>query len=119
MVPRLLQKLYDAITKKVEDGGCVTQMMFNLALDAKMLFHNQDGTVKNLFWDAIVFKKMIAALGGNVKAMVTGAAPIDGELLKKLKCFFANNIIEGYGMTETSAVSFSTSWNEKDAANVG
>lgn len=66
-----------------------------LALDAKMAALKTDGTVINGFWDGIVFNKMSAVLGGKVKVMVTGSAPIDSEILQKLKCYFSVNIGEG------------------------
>ena len=48
---------------------------------------------------------MKALLGGKVRLMVTGSAPISGEVLDFLKICFCADILEGYGMTETSAAS--------------
>jgi long-chain acyl-CoA synthetase len=39
-------------------------------------------------WDKIVFKKMKAIMGGKVRIMVTGSAPISGEVLDFLKICF-------------------------------
>ena len=42
-------------------------------------------------------------LGGQARLMITGSAPIHGEVLDFLKIAFCCDILEGYGMTETSA----------------
>lgn len=55
------------------------------------------------FYDAIVFKKIKGILGGNVRVMLTGSAPIAGDVLDFLKIAFCCPITEGYGMTETCA----------------
>lgn len=42
-------------------------------------------------------------LGGKVRVMITGSAPISPEVLDVLKICFGADILEGYGMTESSA----------------
>lgn len=60
------------------------------------------------------------ALGGRQKIIITGSAPIDPEILGKLKIFFGVNIIEGYGMSENSAICTSTKYlDEKYTGHVG
>lgn len=62
---------------------------------------------------------MKALLGGNVRLMVTGSAPISGEVLDFLKVCFCCPIIEGYGMTETSGGASGTFASDEKSSHVG
>jgi long-chain acyl-CoA synthetase len=48
-------------------------------------------------YDCLVFKKFRDILGGRVRVMVTGSAPIAKEVLNFLKIAFCVPILEGYG----------------------
>lgn len=63
-------------------------MLVNSAHGAKVAALKKDGSVTHCLWDALVFKKVKAMLGGNVKLMITGSAPISGEVLDFLKVAF-------------------------------
>lgn len=69
--------------------------IINRAVNSKLdnLYH--DGSVTHGMYDAILFKKIKVLLGGNVKHMVTGSAPIDENVLNFLKICFCVNIVEG------------------------
>jgi long-chain acyl-CoA synthetase len=59
--------------------------------------------LKSAVADKLVFSKILARLGGNVKYVVSGGAPLSAELA----AFFIGagvQILEGYGLTETSPV---------------
>jgi len=62
---------------------------------------------------------MKAVLGGNIKRMVTGGAPIAAEVLNFLKVCFCCIINEGYGMTETGGGASGTWCNDSTAGHVG
>jgi long-chain acyl-CoA synthetase len=56
-----------------------------------------------------VFAKVKAFLGGNVRIMLTGSAPISADVMDFLKVVFCCPLVNGYGMTESgggSSVSF-------------
>ena len=63
--------------------------------------------------------KFRAIMGGNVRLMVTGSAPISVEVLNFLKVCFCCPILEGYGQTESSAASCITLPNDRKAGHVG
>jgi len=71
------------------------------------------------FYDRILFKKTKLALGGNVQIMLTGSAPINKDVLMKLKAMLQCNIIEGYGQTETCAGATLTHYNSRFTGHVG
>jgi len=62
---------------------------------------------------------MRGLLGGRVKMMVTGSAPISADVLNFLKCCFCAPIHEGYGQTESTAASCVTSAFDPVAGHVG
>lgn len=51
----------------------------------------------------LIFGKAAALLGGKVRTMFTGSAPIDKQVIDFLKICFSCPIQEGYGLTESSA----------------
>ncbi|MFN5479367.1 MAG: AMP-dependent synthetase/ligase [Chitinophagaceae bacterium] len=107
-VPRLLEKVYEKIMAKGRELTGVKKSLFFWAV----ALGNRYEVDKNMgIWYSIqlaianklIFSKWREALGGNVKAIVTGAAACQVRLLR---IFTAAKIVimEGYGLTETSPV---------------
>ncbi|NWJ01555.1 ACSL1 ligase, partial [Crypturellus undulatus] len=57
----------------------------------------------NSFWDKFIFHKIQASLGGKVRLMVTGAAPVSASVLTFLRTALGCQFYEGYGQTECTA----------------
>ena len=79
----------------------------------------QNGSTKHGCYDKLIFSKAAALLGGNVRLMVTGSAPIDKAVLEFLKIAFCCPILEGYGLTESAAGSCITSEDDPMSGHVG
>ncbi|KAF6763801.1 long-chain-fatty-acid-CoA ligase [Ephemerocybe angulata] len=67
------------------------------------------GATYHPFWDRLVFRKIQAALGGQVKMIISGSAPLSSDIMDFLKIAFGGEVVEGYGLTETSATT-TKSW---------
>ena len=57
------------------------------------------------FFDKLVFSKIKARLGGGVRLIVTGGAPLAAHVEEFLKVCFCCPVVQGYGLTETCAAS--------------
>eukprot|EP00163_Fabomonas_tropica_P005097 TRINITY_DN14566_c0_g2_i1.p1 TRINITY_DN14566_c0_g2~~TRINITY_DN14566_c0_g2_i1.p1 ORF type:complete len:659 (-),score=144.97 TRINITY_DN14566_c0_g2_i1:147-2123(-) len=101
-VPRLFNRIYDKIMGGVKTAGGLKQKLFETAFAAKKRGLDQ-GYLWHPLWDRLVFAKVRAALGGRVRVMVTGSAPILPEVMNFLRICFSCNVLEGYGQTETAA----------------
>lgn len=98
-VPRVLNRIYQAIMSAGNAPG-LKGALFRKAVQTKLDQLHKTGVTTHAFWDAIVFRKIRAVLGGNVLLIVTGSAPISGLVVDFLKIAFCCQVIEGYGMTE-------------------
>lgn len=77
-------------------------MLFDSALKTKLKQATTSGNFHHFFWDCLIFKKIKKLLGGRVKLMVSGGAPLSGEVKNMLRVCFSCPVIEAYGQTECS-----------------
>ncbi len=77
-------------------------------------------TNKHMLYDRIWSRKVSAALGlERARSMVSGSAPIDPSLQQFLRVVFANNFVQGYGLTETYAITLAQLEGDFSAGNCG
>lgn len=96
-VPRLYNKIYDKINAKLNELYGVRAFLANRAISSKLYYLRKDGTLNYAFYDKLVCAKFKAVLGGRVRFMATGSAPISVDVLNFLKVAFCCPIVEGYG----------------------
>ena len=111
-VPRLFEKMRTAILDNVAVQPASKQKIFKWALGIaeRRLPYRLSGnpmpfglSIKSAIADKLVFRKILDRLGGRVKMVLSGGAPLSAELA----AFFIGaglEIYEGYGLTETSPV---------------
>ncbi|MBB5117444.1 AMP-dependent synthetase [Streptomyces eurocidicus] len=119
-VPRIFEKVYNGVAAKAREAGGAKLKIFQWAAEvareyAKVSQDNYHRTgsrtapfglsAKHKVADALVYSKIRAAFGGQLRACVSGAS----ALAPDIGYFFSGagiHILEGYGLTETSAASF-------------
>jgi long-chain acyl-CoA synthetase len=84
-VPRLLNRLYDRAQAEVQNS-CLKRTIFNMALSAKESEVKRGIIRKNSIWDKLVFKKIQEGMGGRLRLMVVGSAPLAGNVLTFARC---------------------------------
>jgi len=104
MVPRLLEKAYAKMVANAESASGLRRKLALAAFQrARKKGLQEPSQWKDRIFDALVYKKLRKALGGRLKYLVSGSAPLDANLA----AFFLNvgiPVFEGYGLTESSPV---------------
>lgn len=109
-VPRVFEKIVTTARLKAEDGGRVKSAIFRRALaDAEQLSRRrQQGSVpaalrlRHRLWDRLVYAPLREAMGGRVRWAISGGAAL-GESLAHALNGMGIFVVEGYGLTETTA----------------
>ncbi|PWA01884.1 hypothetical protein BB558_002014 [Smittium angustum] len=117
-VPRLFTRIKDRVTGEIEKKGGVTSYLYNYAYSSK-LSRVGSGVVTHWLWDYLIFSKIKAKLGGRIKLIISGSAPISGETLDFLRICFSCSVQEGYGSTETTGAVSLTTALDHDSGTVG
>lgn len=108
-VPRVFEKVYNSSEQKAEAGGKgkIFRAAAQTAIEHSTL--EQEGRkipfgmkIKFALFDRLVYSKLRAAMGGNVVYAVSGSAPL-GPRLGHFFHSLGITILEGYGLTETTA----------------
>jgi long-chain acyl-CoA synthetase len=122
--PRVFEKVYNRVVTQARDAGGAKLKIFRWALGVgkrhaaeRHAGRTPGGLLAFQYGLAhkLVFSKLHARLGGRIRTMVSGSAP----LAKEIGEFFhaaGLNVLEGYGLTETSAGSFI---NREKAVRIG
>lgn len=121
-VPRLYNRFGNVIRESTLKAPGVKGALSRHVIGKKMaaIRDKENPTNKHAVYDRIWAKKVAAAIGlERCKVMVSGSAPIDPELHQFLRVCFSNNFTQGYGLTETYAVSLVQLEGDYTAGNCG
>ncbi|MEG2578698.1 MAG: AMP-binding protein, partial [Glutamicibacter sp.] len=107
-VPRVFEKVYNSAEQTAEAGG--KGKIFHAGVDVAVAYSRakQEGKVplvlnlKHKLFDALLYQKLRTAMGGNIRHAVSGGGPL-GERLGHFFNGIGVTILEGYGLTETTA----------------
>ena len=107
-VPRVLEKFHERILERGQQLQGVRRKLFDWALG---MARNYDLATASAGWDRVklktadrlVFSKWRKALGGRVKFIICGGAPLRPDLVN-LFAAARIQVLQGYGLTETSPI---------------
>ena len=83
-VPRLFLRVYDSIQSKIKEATGVKATLVQKAIASKLHYLENGSYYTHKIYDTLVFNKMKGIIGGNVRLMITGSAPISQDILKFL-----------------------------------
>ncbi|KAL8263469.1 hypothetical protein R6Q59_021599 [Mikania micrantha] len=113
-VPRVLDRIYSGLIEKLSSGGILKQALFKIAYSYKL--HNMRKGYKHEEaaprFDKIIFSKVKEGLGGKMRLILSGAAPLSACVETFLRVVTCAHVLQGYGLTESCAGSFVAQPNE-------
>ena len=123
-VPRIFEKVYNGAEARADAAG--KGKIFRKAADVAIAYSQgiESGKISPLLrikhglFDKLVYSKIRAGLGGRVEAAISGGAPL-GERLGHFYRGAGITILEGYGLTETTAGATLNLTNKIKVGSVG
>ena len=102
VVPRILNRIVESMKKKISELKPILKTLIIKTMESKISLIKQNKP-QSLLLDMLLFKDFRAALGGRVRLIVSGGAPIMTDVFEFLAATITPNIVQGYGLTEVAA----------------
>ena len=109
-VPRIFEKVYGGVAAQATAGGGMKAKIFDWAFkvgkqyQADLMAGKNPSSMKNSLADRLVFSKIKERMGGRMRYFISGSAALSPEIAEWFNAA-GLPILEGYGLTETSAAS--------------
>ena len=100
-VPKIWDVFMKAAQAKIATLPPSKRYITNYCIQAKI--HRKEKGGDTILLDALIFKKIAAALGGRAKVALSGGGPTANECFKFCAAAFCVDLFQGYGLTETAA----------------
>ncbi|KAJ2765747.1 medium-chain fatty acid-CoA ligase faa2, partial [Coemansia nantahalensis] len=117
-VPRIFNRIHDQVWAQVNARGGVAAALFRYAYRVKQA-GLKDNVSEHWLWDWMVFGAVRAKLGGRVRVVISGSAPISTDVLEFLRITLSATVLEGYGLTEVSGPCSVSLAGDNAAGSVG
>ncbi|KAL2095191.1 hypothetical protein ACEWY4_009910 [Coilia grayii] len=116
-VPEVIDRLYKNVMSRVQEMNYVQRTLFKLGYDYKLeqLKLGSDTPICN----TLLFKKVKALLGGGVRMMLCGGAPLSPSSQHFMNVCFCCPVLQGYGLTESCGAGTITEASDYTTKRVG
>ncbi|CAL5098117.1 unnamed protein product [Urochloa decumbens] len=122
-VPAILDRVRDGVRKKVDATGGVAKKLFDIGYNRRLAAINGSWLgawgLEKLLWDTLVFGKVRAILGGKIRFVLSGGAPLSGDTQRFINICLGAPIGQGYGLTETCAGGTFSEYDDTSVGRVG
>lgn len=116
-VPRVLNRIYDKVQQTIS-GSLTKKFLLNFAIKRKESELKRLIVRNNSAWD-FIFKTVREGMGGKLRLLVSGSAPLAGNVLNFMRCALGCVVVEGYGQTEGVAPCTLTVQGDYTVGHVG
>ncbi|XP_027127318.1 long chain acyl-CoA synthetase 8-like [Coffea arabica] len=122
-VPAILDRVREGVLKKVDEKGGLAKQLFDIAFKRRLAaiegsWFGAWGFEARL-WDIIIFTQIRSVLGGKIRFMLCGGAPLSGDTQRFINICMGAPIGQGYGLTETFAGAAFSEWDDSSVGRVG
>lgn len=127
VVPRVIEKAYDTVTKKVKESSPIKRALVLSAIRNLNKYANLKYKKMKIslglrmrcgIYNTLIASKFREIAGGRLRVVVSGGAPLNRQVAKVFY-ILGFNIVEGYGLTETSPVVCSNTVEDNRLGTVG
>ncbi|ONK58200.1 uncharacterized protein A4U43_C09F9450 [Asparagus officinalis] len=122
-VPAILDRVRDGVRKKVDAKGGLSRKLFDIAYGRRLAAINGSWFgawgLEKMLWDFLVFRKVRAVLGGHIRFLLSGGAPLSGVTQRFINICLGAPIGQGYGLTETCAGGTFSEYDDTTVGRVG
>ncbi|KAF9611326.1 hypothetical protein IFM89_030115 [Coptis chinensis] len=119
-VPAILDRVREGVLKKVEENSGFSKKLFDIGYKRRLAAIEGSWLgawgLEKIFWDAIVFKRIRFILGGHLRIILCGGAPLSSDTQRFINVCMGSSVGQGYGLTETCA---GAAFSEMDDPSVG
>ncbi|KAL1543833.1 Long chain acyl-CoA synthetase 9, chloroplastic [Salvia divinorum] len=122
-VPAILDRVRDGVRKKIDATGGLPKKLFDLAYSRRLSAINGSWFgawgLERFLWDLLVFRKVRAILGGRIRFILSGGAPLSADTQRFINICLGAPIGQGYGLTETCAGGTFSEYDDPSVGRVG
>lgn len=116
-VPRVLDRFYDVIQGTLSAKSGLAKRIFKAGFNAKQNARSRQTQTR--IWDLLLFNKIKGNIGGRMRGILSGSAPLRAEVQNFLSVVFDCPIFQGYGLTETAAAATIQIPEDRSTSHIG
>jgi len=98
-VPAVMDRIFKAVTEEVKNMNPVLRELFRICYERKRARYEEG--YSSLIMNKLTFNRIGKLLGGNLRFVLSGGAPLNAETQRFINICFCCPVVQGYGLTET------------------